>query len=244
MHSCYMTTALRGTNQHLTEAVQRAIAANPTLRGLPVFATVDRGAASLYGQVESAAQAWAAEQTAMDVPGIVAVAQEILISFPPRRSASDIARLAAEALSRTAHVPDSVRATVHGRTITLTGEANWQYEREAACRAVKEIPGAQTVVNAITIYAGTMATQLEKEILATLTSRDPLSKIRLSVTPNSRGAIMLDGHLPSVEARREAEAICWAVPGTTSVTSHVEFDDDSAAVSGTPIAAPMKRIRS
>ncbi len=243
-HSQSMEQSLRTTNHYQTGQVQQAILAQPVLNGLHVFAAVDRGTASLYGRVEHPAQARAAERAALGVPGIVAVAQRIVVSRAPHLSDTDIAHEAAEALSNSVHVPESVKATVHERTITLTGEVNWEYEREAACRAVEELPGAAKIVNAVNVRAGTLAVRLEREILATLANRDPLSRVSLSVTTNSRGAIMIEGRVPSVEARREAEAMCWAVPGTASVTSHLEVVADgqqlptsfpgSAAVSGRP----------
>ena len=209
----------RRTDQPIDDA-RRALRSEPLLQGRSIFVAVEHGAASLYGQVASESEVLAAERAVLAVPGVFAVAQNLVVSKAPRISDTDIARSAAHALMRTPHIPDTVRATVSDRHITLTGEVDWQYEREAACRAVDELPGAATVNNCITVASG-MAVELQELIRTTLANRDSLSGARLTVTTNGRGAIMLDGSVPTVEARREAEAICWGVPGAVSVTSHV-----------------------
>lgn len=221
-------------DEQLTEEATTALHAEPLLRGLPIFVAVQNGAASLYGQVSTRSDAVAAERAVLGVSGVHAVAQNLLVSLAPQVSDFDVAQSASSALDQTAHVPKSVRAIVSHRHITLTGEVNWQYEREAACRAVDELPGADVVRNAITVRSGTMAVELEKLILTTLAQRDPLSEVRLTVTTNGRGAIMLDGWVPTLEARREAEALCWGIHGAASVTNHLSVPSipDSAQVPG------------
>jgi osmotically-inducible protein OsmY len=226
-----MTETVNRATDQLTEAARKALQLEPLLHGLPVFVTVENGAASLYGEVASRSEALAAERAVLGVPGVHAVAENLVLALPPL-SDSDVAQAAAQALIRAPHVPETVRATVSHRHVTLTGEVNWQYEREAACRAVDELPGVDTVRNAITVRSGTMAVDLEKLILTTLANRDPLSEVRLTVTTNGRGAIMLDGSVPTVEARREAEAICWGVPGAAVVTNHLSVLADDGTASG------------
>jgi len=34
------------------------------------------------------------------------------------------------------NIPASVKVSVHDHVVTLSGEVTWQYERDAACRAV------------------------------------------------------------------------------------------------------------
>ncbi|SDP46392.1 Osmotically-inducible protein OsmY, contains BON domain [Nakamurella panacisegetis] len=216
-----MTQTRDRTSEQLTAQARRAVQAEPLLRGQPIFPDAAQGAVTLYGRVETPTQAAVAERAVLRVPGVYAVAQKLLVSAAPRRSDTDIAEEAARALARAPHVPESVRVTVHDRRVTLTGEVNWQYEREAACRAIDDLPGAQTVHNRITVRSGTMAADLEKRILGMLDERDPLAESRLTVTTNGRGALRLAGSVPTVRDRRDAETICWDVPGTTSVTNHL-----------------------
>lgn len=201
-------------------AARSALRADPLLQGLPIFVTVEDGAASLYGQVTTKLEAHTAERAVLAIPGVFAVAQNLVVSGIPSLSDTEIAHSVAHGLMRTPHIPDTVRATVSDRHITLTGEVDWQYECEAACRAVDELPGADAVENCITVGSG-MASELQELIRTTLADREPSSGARLTVTTNGRGAILLDGSVPTVEARLEAEAICWNVPGAVSVTSRL-----------------------
>lgn len=223
-----MTQTVQTGDHSLTRAAELPLENMPLLTGKPIFVTVAEGAATLYGRVHQRAEASAAEDAVLAVAGIHAVAQRVQVSDSSITD-TDIAQAAARALRNAPHVPETVSATVHGHTLVLVGEVNWQYETEAACRAVDELAGVCAVVCELLVLAGSIAAQLEYDIVVALTRSEPLSQGRLAVTTNGRGAIVLEGILPSDRSRLEAQELCWAVPGVTSVTSHVIVDSQPGA---------------
>jgi osmotically-inducible protein OsmY len=222
-----MTTTLERTDEKLAEVVRHDLTDAAALRGTRIFVAVDRGAATLYGWVERIAQAELAEKLALTVPGIVAVAQELFVGGLAGMADTDIARQAAHALRHTARV-GNVRATVRNEVMTLSGDVDWQYEREAACRAVKDIGNVQIVVNAITVSSDRLIADLEGNVAAALSGYVAARDIVIGISVDGRGVITLDGSLPSAKARLSAEDLCWAVPGVTGVRNHLVISRSAA----------------
>ncbi|QNK80525.1 BON domain-containing protein [Nakamurella sp. PAMC28650] len=146
-----MREIVKRADDRLADTVLAALKAEPSLAGDQTFVTVDGGAATLYGRVHSEAEADLAERVALATPGIVAVAQAMFVSRRVRGTDSDIARTAAQGLLRATDVPEGISATVRHHVLTLTGVVDSQFQRAAACRAVRDIEEAQIIVNAITV---------------------------------------------------------------------------------------------
>jgi osmotically-inducible protein OsmY len=65
---------------------------------------------------------------------------------------TDIAQAASQLLSWAVDVPsNTVTFEVHNHVITLSGHVTWNYQREAAARAVMYIHGVTAVANNITL---------------------------------------------------------------------------------------------
>jgi len=85
------------------------------------------------------------------VRGVTAVAEEITVRTTwADANDTDIAREVAEALDRAVDVPPaSVKAVVHNGAITLSGNASWHHQREAATRAVRYLKGVTAQTNRV-----------------------------------------------------------------------------------------------
>jgi osmotically-inducible protein OsmY len=105
-----------------------------------VGVTVKDGIVTLTGWVDSYTKKWAAEEIARRVRGVKAVADDIEVRLPgsSERTDADIAAAAARALEWDVTVPaDKIHVTVSKGWVTLEGEVDWQYQREAAERDVR-----------------------------------------------------------------------------------------------------------
>src|ERR1700737_2972003 len=88
---------------------------------------VKNGIVSLSGEVDSYLKKWAAEEAALRVKDVKAVANDIEVRLPAfaERSDADIAAAALYALEWDANVPlDRVKVTVSEGWVTLTGEGD------------------------------------------------------------------------------------------------------------------------
>jgi osmotically-inducible protein OsmY len=66
-----------------------------------------------------------------------------------------IARTASQMLAWAVQVPNRlITVSVNGRIITLSGQVTWQFERDAAARAVMYINGVRSIVNEISWIRG------------------------------------------------------------------------------------------
>ncbi|MET3804066.1 osmotically-inducible protein OsmY [Nakamurella sp. UYEF19] len=147
-----MSGIAQRTDQQLQDAVTDELRWTPSVNSAQIRVVVAGGTATLSGQVATYPETLLAARSALQVRGIVAVAQEITVRGPwAAATDTQIARHAGDALTMAPDVPDSVKASVHERTLTLSGQVASQHEAQAACRAVNYIPGLEMVVNEMTI---------------------------------------------------------------------------------------------
>src|SRR4029079_15031139 len=123
-----------------------------------VGVAVKDGVVTLTGWLDSYTKKWAAEQAARRVRGVKAVANDIEVRLPgsSERTDADIAAAAARALEWDAMVPaGKVKVTVAKGWVTLEGEVEWHYQREAAERDVRRLVGVQGVSHLVKIVPRT-----------------------------------------------------------------------------------------
>src|SRR6267378_1374174 len=93
---------------------------------------VKDGIVTLTGWVDSFTKKWAAEEAALRVPGVKAVANDIEVRLPfeSERTDADIAAAARQALEWDAAIPrDAVKVTAGKGWVTLEGEVEWEYQK-------------------------------------------------------------------------------------------------------------------
>ncbi len=215
-----MAHILERTDARLVDLVRNELVGQQSLGGTQIFVAVDHGAATLFGWVQRRSQAQRAESAALRVDGIVAVAEELFIGPPAGMTDTDIAKQAAHALLRTARV-EGVRATVRNRVMTLSGDVDWPYESDAACRAVKDIGRTEVIINEMNVRSPSMMAELNATLRTALS--DAAGRQRNSVTADadSQGVITVAGTVGTEEDRSTVQQTCWAVAGVTEVVDHI-----------------------
>ena len=219
-----MTTTTRPSNEELRIAVLAELHWLPSVDSAHISVSVDGGCVTLSGTVPTYPETMVAAKAVLAVRGITAVAQEL--SVRGRWAAptdSEIGRQAAEAVERAVNVPDTVKVSVHQHTITLTGEVTWQYQQEAACRAVNYINGVTAVVNRMEVRPGVAATGIADDITAALVRNAQFEGQHLVVTTDTRGVVTLTGTVRSATEKRQAETVCWRGPGVVGVLNQLQI---------------------
>jgi len=110
--------------------------------------------ATLSGEVDSLSKRSALSRLASQVPGIAALANDIVVRIPgdQRRTDADIAHDVVDALIWDTDVPEkTVTARVHDQWVWLVGECDWNHQRDAAQRAIENVPGVKGVANTIRV---------------------------------------------------------------------------------------------
>jgi osmotically-inducible protein OsmY len=135
------------------------------------------------------------------------------------RSDAEIARAASQMLDWAVDVPsDTVNASVRDHTITLSGTATWQYQREAAARAVMYLEGVTGVTNSISLTPQAPSADVKAAIDAAVLRNAQLNSREITVDVDG-GAVTLRGTVRSWAERHQAEYVAWAASGVTAVKS-------------------------
>ena len=210
----------------LKEAVLNELKWDPSINASRIGISLEDGIATLNGEVESYAEKVAALHAASRVFGVRGVADEVKVKLPDydEWTDADIARSAANALAWTATVPsDCVKAVVENGWLTLEGEVNWQFEKDAAEEAVRSLRGIVGISNDVVV----------RPLIEELDVKDKIEKgferhahiDANNIRVKTKGTkIVLHGTVSSCFERKEAERIAWATPGVTEVEDDLIVD--------------------
>jgi osmotically-inducible protein OsmY len=127
------------SNAELQQDVQDAIKWQPLLNAAEIGVTAKDGVVSLTGVVDSYSKKTEAEDAAKNVAGVTALVEKIEVKYPSSYSKTnaEIANEVLSALKACWDVPkDKVKVKVEAGWVTLTGELNWNYQKEAAKDAI------------------------------------------------------------------------------------------------------------
>ncbi len=198
----------------------------PRLQPNEIGVAVKDGVVTLTGYVDSYAKKLAAEQAALRVHGVKAVANDIHVRLPgmSERTDTDLARAAREALQWNVLVPsDQVKVTVSNGWITLEGEVEYTYQKTEAERAVRHLSGVKGVSNLITIKPRVSPTTLKQDIERALTRHAETDARNIQVEVEGR-KVILRGHVSSYVEKKAAEQTAWSEPGVTEVENLIIVD--------------------
>ena len=199
----------------------------PALHAAQIGVEVDGGVVTLAGTVGSYAEKWQAERAAQRVAGVRALAVEIEVELPAlgRRNDADIARAAQNTLDWIAALPvDGVKVLVEDGWVTLSGQVDWQYQRQAASDAVRDLLGVVGLSNQIGIRAVPSQKEvqpdaqavIQSDIEAALRRRAKSDAQTISVAVDT-GDVTLTGTVHSWSERELAMHSAWGAPGVRKV---------------------------
>ena len=144
-----------------------------------------------------------------------AIAEEIEVRYPSSKKTSDdeIAKRAIDILSwdvRVAH--HSIQVKVQQSWVTLSGEVDWQYQKQAAEEAIPKLSGIVGVSNLISIKARPQPADVKKRVEDALRRNAEVeaNSIRVSVKD---GKVTLEGKVRAWYQRHLAEQAAWSAQG-------------------------------
>ncbi|MCF3934876.1 BON domain-containing protein [Acuticoccus sp. M5D2P5] len=197
----------------------------PGLDADHIGVAVDKGIVTLSGHTSSYHEKILAEETVQRVKGVRGIAEEIEVRYPFEKKTADdqIAKRAVDVLTWDVRVPhDRVKIKVEDGWVTLSGEVNWNFQRQAAVDTVRRLGGVVGINNRMTVKPRVSATDVKKKIEESMkrSAEMEANGIRVSVTD---GCVTLDGHVKAWYERRLAEKAAWSAPGVAAVEDRIKI---------------------
>jgi osmotically-inducible protein OsmY len=188
----------------------------PSVEAAHIGVAVDKGVVSLTGHVGSYAEKLAAVAAVRRIKGVRAIADELQIRYPSDKKTRDdeIAGRAVNILGWDVVVPSgSIQVIVRDGWVTLTGNADWYYQKQAAEEDVRRLSGVQGVINNIAIKPHAKAEDVKRKIEDALKRHTDIEAKGIRVTVRENDRVLLEGKVDNWYERSEVENAAWSAPG-------------------------------
>ena len=140
------------TDSALQQDVTKKISRDPAIDPSSIAVHVKDGVVTLSGRLRSYSEKCAIGEILQNVPGAKGLMIQLNVDLPDpsKRSDTEIAKAAEHNLRWTNFLPkDQIKVVVRNGNITLSGTVDWEYQRLAAKRVVRDLYGVTGVDNEI-----------------------------------------------------------------------------------------------
>ena len=205
----------------LRSDIEEELRWDSTIDARKIGVAVIDGIVHLTGEVRTYTDKRRAERAVERVDGVRGIANDIEVVLAGEHTDADIAKRAANKLDYNLTVPrGAVSVKVDNGWITLKGEVPFDYQRRAAERVVRDIPGVKGVSILISLKPSAAPTNIKGEIEKTFRRQAALDAQNIIIDV-SGSTVTLRGSVRSWAERRDAERIAWAAPGVTTVKNEI-----------------------
>lgn len=211
------------TDAQLKKDIYDELGWEPSVNAEQIGIEVKDGIVTLAGHVGSFGEKWNAERAAQRVSGVRALAVEIDVNLlgSSKRNDGDIARSAQNVLEWTTNAkPDAIKVMVENGFVTLSGEVDWEYQRQAATQAVSYLMGVTGISDNIGIKLAASSAAVKADIEAALQRRaiDDADNILVEVKGSQ---VTLSGFVHNLSERYLATNCAWGATGVQKVVNNM-----------------------
>lgn len=213
---------IKSFNETLRDDVIAELDSDPRVDAERIGVIAEEGLVTLNGTVPALAQKWAAEEAVKRVKGVRAVVEDLKVDLPAMhvRDDGDVARAASGALYWDTLLPASIQIVVKDGYVALSGEVEWNYQREEAEEVVRRIAGVRGISNLIEIAQPIAAKNIRSEIEDVFKRDAHVDANAISVTVDG-SKVTLTGKVHSWYERNEASRAAWSIKGVTAVDNEI-----------------------
>ena len=211
------------TDTALQQDILAELEWEPSVNAANVGVAVKDGVVTLTGHVDTYAEKHDAERAARRVSGVKAIAVEmdVRLAGSDQRTDSDIARTAINVLEWNTSVPrDSVQVRVENGWLTLSGEVQWEYQRQSVADGVRSLMGVTGVSDRIVLEPDVSSDAIRADIEAALKRRAQKDSRRISVSVDGH-EVTLGGSVASWAEKDLANHSAWGTAGVRNVVDHM-----------------------
>jgi osmotically-inducible protein OsmY len=215
------------TDSQLQQDVSAELRWEPSVHAARIGVEVKDGVVTLAGQVDSYSEKWNAERAAQRVAGVKAMTTELKVHLTSlsKRTDADVAQAVENVLEWTSSLPaGAIKVMVEGGRVTLFGDVDWQYQRQAATDSVRTLMGVTGVSDQIGIKPSATATGVKSEIEAALKRTSISDAMNIAVAVHG-SEVTLSGTVHSWDERYTAANSAWGTPGVRNVVDLMTLAD-------------------
>ena len=195
----------------------------PNLDADEIVVSVKNGVVALTGVVHSYLAKYEAERAVKRVSGVVGIANDIEVRLPSFDERSDpeiVAEAVAAIKSQLPNLYEKIKVIARNGWITLEGEVEWNYQKEAAEYVVRHVKGLKGVTNLVKTQPQVEPSEVKRKIEEALKRNAAVDAHRINVEAHG-GEVVLTGLVRSWVERQEAEQAAWAAPGVVKVEDRI-----------------------
>jgi osmotically-inducible protein OsmY len=211
------------SNDDLVASVTDELFWDPKVDSAAIAVSADDGTIALRGTVGSFREKREAKNAAERVFGVTSVDNKLQVRLlvGSQRDDADLRGDILQAMVLDSLVPATVDAKVDSGVVTLTGTAEWQYQRDEAEFVAANILGVIDVWNEIEL-TGVMpsAGDVKSSITSAFKRNAKIDANDLSVETKN-GTITVKGVVGSWSEHDEAISAAWAAPGVRKVDDKI-----------------------
>jgi osmotically-inducible protein OsmY len=207
------------TDSQLQHDVSAELKWEPSIHAEHIGVEVKDGVVTLAGQVNSYSEKWNAECAAQRVSGVNAMTTELKVRLTGlnKRTDADIAEAVENVLEWTSSLPaGAIQVMVEGGWVTLSGDVDWQFQRQAATDSVRFLMGVKGVSDEINIKPMVTARAVKADIEAAL-KRTSIADAKHIFVKVDGSEVTLSGTVQSWDERGTATNSVWGTPGVRNV---------------------------
>ena len=211
------------SNEDLSRHVGEELRWDPKVDSEAIAVSADDGVVTLRGTVGSFREKREAAHGAERVYGVKKVDNDLEVRLlnADRRADAELRGAVLQALMLDSTVPATIDAKVDDGSVTLTGTANWKFQRDEAEFVAGNVRGVVTVGNEVELVpAGPTVHEVEHEIAKAMKRNAKLDAESVSVE-SENGTVTLRGTVSSWADHDQAVNAAWAAPGVTRVKDHL-----------------------
>jgi osmotically-inducible protein OsmY len=211
------------TDEQLQHDVMEELAWEPQIDHAHIGVAANDGVVTLSGFVPTYAQKLNAEQAAKRVKGVRAIAEEIQVRFAsdPKTSDPEIAKRILDMFKWDVTIPEEkIDVKVEHNWVTLSGNVDWNYQKDAAKRAAGKISGVLGVSNLIEVKHAPSPANVRELIMAAVRRASDADANTIRVEADG-GTVKLSGRVHSWHERQVAERAAWSAPGVAWVEDNI-----------------------
>ena len=214
---------MASTDENIQQDVMQELRRDVRLQPNDIGVVVRDGVVTLIGTVDSYFKKYEAAEAAERVRGVKAVANDTQVRLPgmSERTDTDLARAAREALQWDVGVPSQgMKITVSNGWITLEGDVDSGFQRQAAERAIRRLAGVMGVSNFIAVKPRVSVGEVKQDIEQALVRNARTDAQHIQVHVDGR-KVILRGTVSSYAEKAAAEDTAWAEQGVTEIENQI-----------------------